>query len=56
MTDPQEQLAFDQTRLDKVRALQEQGVPLYPHSFERKHTIAEIRAKFADIKIGRAHV
>jgi lysyl-tRNA synthetase class 2 len=49
MTDPQEQLAFDQTRLDKVRALQEQGVPLYPHSFERKHTIAEIRAKYADI-------
>ncbi|OPY37010.1 MAG: Aspartate--tRNA ligase [Methanoregula sp. PtaU1.Bin051] len=49
MTDPQERLAFDQTRLDKVRALQEQGVPLYPHSFERKHTIAEIRAKYADI-------
>jgi len=48
MTDPQDQLAFDQTRLEKVKALQEQGVPLYPHSFERKHTIAEIRTKFAD--------
>jgi len=47
MTDPQDQLAFDQTRLDKVRALQEQGVPIYPHAFERRHTIQEIRTAFA---------
>jgi len=48
MTDPQDQLAFDQTRLDKVRALQEQGVALYPHSFERKHTVQDIRTTYAD--------
>ena len=48
MTDPDNQLAFEQTRLDKVKTLQEQGVLLYPHSFERRHTIAEIREKYAD--------
>jgi lysyl-tRNA synthetase class 2 len=48
MTAPEDQLAFDQTRLDKVKTLQEQGVPLYPHSFERKDTIAAIREKFAN--------
>ena len=49
MTDPLETLAFDQTRLDKVRALREKGVDLYPPTFERKDTIADIRTKFAAI-------
>jgi len=49
MTDPQDQLAFDPTRLEKVKALQQQGVPLYPASFTRTHTIQEIRTKFADV-------
>ncbi len=49
MTDLSETLAFDQTRLDKVRALREKGIDLYPATFERKDTIADIRTKFADI-------
>jgi len=48
MTDPRDQLAFDSTRLEKVKALQEQGVALYPHSFNRKQTIPEIREKYAN--------
>jgi lysyl-tRNA synthetase class 2 len=47
MTDPDKQLAFDQTRLDKVRALHKQGVTVYPHCFDRRQTIAEIRETFA---------
>ena len=49
MTEPSETLAFDPTRLDKVRALREKGVDLYPPTFERKDTIADIRTKFAAI-------
>ena len=49
MTDPSETLAFDQARLDKVRALREKGIELYPPTFERKNTIAEIRTKFSEI-------
>ncbi|MFA5236637.1 MAG: hypothetical protein WC362_02145, partial [Methanoregula sp.] len=49
VTDPSEILAFDQTRLDKVRALREKGVDLYPPTFERKNTITDIRTKFAEI-------
>ena len=49
MTDPAETLAFDQARLDKVRALREKGIELYPPTFERKNTIAEIRTKFSEI-------
>ena len=49
VTDLSETLAFDQTRLDKVRALREKGIDLYPATFERKDTIADIRTKFADI-------
>ncbi len=49
MTDLSETLAFDQTRLDKVRALRDRGVDLYPPTFDRKNTIAEIRERFADV-------
>jgi lysyl-tRNA synthetase, class II len=49
MTDPDEQIAFDQTRLDKVRALHEQGVVVYPHAFDRRDTVHEIKTRFADI-------
>ena len=48
MTDPEEQIAFDQTRLDKVRALHEQGVAVYPHSFDRRDTVQEIKTRFAN--------
>ncbi|WAC04920.1 MAG: lysine--tRNA ligase [Methanoregula sp.] len=47
MTDSEDQISFDQTRLDKVRALHEQGVAVYPHSFDRKDTVQEIKARFA---------
>ena len=47
MNNPDEQIAFDQTRLDKVRALHEQGVATYPHMFDRRDTVQEIRARFA---------
>ena len=47
MTDPNDQLAFDQTRLDKVRALHEQGVAVYPHTFDRRDTVQEIKTRFA---------
>jgi lysyl-tRNA synthetase class 2 len=49
MTNPTENLAFDQTRLDKVRALQDKGVSIYPHTFDRQHTVAEIKIRYADI-------
>ena len=45
MNNPDEQIAFDQTRLDKVRALHEQGMAPYPHMFDRRDTIQEIRAR-----------
>lgn len=47
MTDPEEKIAFDQTRLDKVRALHEQGVNVYPHEFDRRDTLQEIKTRFA---------
>ena len=47
MNNPDEQIAFDQTRLDKVRALHEQGVATYPHMFDRRDTVQEIRERFA---------
>jgi lysyl-tRNA synthetase class 2 len=47
MTDPEEKIAFDQTRLDKVRALHEQGVNVYPHEFDRRDTVQEIKTRFA---------
>ena len=49
VTDPADILAFDQTRLEKVRALREKGIDLYPPTFDRKNTIAEIRTTFAEI-------
>jgi len=48
MTDPEEKIAFDQTRLDKVRALHEQGVNVYPHEFDRRDTVQEIKTRFAN--------
>jgi lysyl-tRNA synthetase class 2 len=39
-------LQFDEQRLAKRETLLERGVPLYPPSFERTHTITEIRSEF----------
>ncbi|MDD1685282.1 MAG: lysine--tRNA ligase [Methanoregula sp.] len=49
MASPTENTAFDPTRLEKVRALEEKGITIFPTSFDRQHTIAEIRTKYADI-------
>jgi lysyl-tRNA synthetase class 2 len=49
MTSPQDNLAFDQTRLDKVRALKEKGITIFPSSFDRQHTVLEIKTRYADI-------
>jgi lysyl-tRNA synthetase class 2 len=49
MPEPPPPLAFDDTRLEKARALKEKGIAAYPHCFDRRQTIAEIREKFGHI-------
>jgi lysyl-tRNA synthetase class 2 len=49
MTSPTENTSFDQTRLDKIRALQDKGITIFPSSFDRQHTVQDIRTKYADI-------
>ena len=49
MTSPTENVSFDLSRLDKLRALQEKGIQVYPPTFERQYTIGQIREKFAEI-------
>ena len=49
MSSPTDNTTFDQTRLDKIRALQEKGHIIFPTSFDRQHTVAEIKTKYADI-------
>jgi len=49
MTTPTENIAFDQTRLDKVRALKDKGITIFPASFDRQHTVLDIRTRYADI-------
>ena len=47
MPEPTTPLAFDDTRLKKAKALREKGIAAYPHTFDRRQTIAEIRETFA---------
>jgi lysyl-tRNA synthetase, class II len=42
-------LSFDETRLDKIRAIRNSGKPLYPASYQRKNTIVEIKSRFETI-------
>ncbi len=49
MTSPTENTVFDQTRLDKIRALQDKGILIFPSSFDRQHTVLDIKTKYADI-------
>jgi lysyl-tRNA synthetase class 2 len=49
MTTPTENIAFDQTRLDKVQALKEKGITIFPASFDRQHTVLDIRTRYAEI-------
>jgi lysyl-tRNA synthetase class 2 len=49
MTSPTENTAFDQTRLDKIQALREKGLPMFPPTFDRKNTVQDIRTRYAEI-------
>ncbi len=49
MTSPAENVAFDSTRLDKIRALQERGIIIFPPAFDRQNTILDIRTRYKDI-------
>jgi lysyl-tRNA synthetase, class II len=49
MTSPTENTAFDTTRLEKIRVLQEKGITIFPSTFDRQHTVTEIKTKYADI-------
>jgi len=49
MTGPLENVPFDITRLDKITALREKGILIFPHSYDRRNTIAEIKTKYAEI-------
>jgi len=49
MTSPTENTAFDQTRLDKIQALREKGLGMFPPTFDRQNTVLEIKTKYADI-------
>ena len=42
-------LSFDDTRLDKIKAIRNSGKPLYPASYLRKDTIPEIKMRFESI-------
>ena len=49
MTKTPETIAFDPTRLDKIRALKDKGITIFPSSFDRQHTVLDIRTRYADI-------
>jgi lysyl-tRNA synthetase, class II len=49
MTSPTENTAFDQTRLDKIQALREKGLGMFPPTFDRQNTILEIKTRYAEI-------
>ena len=49
MTSPTENTAFDQTRLDKIHALREKGISIFPPTFDRQVTVQEIKTKYAEI-------
>jgi lysyl-tRNA synthetase class 2 len=49
MTSPTDNTVFDPTRLDKIRALQDKGITIFPSSFDRQHTVLDIKTKYADI-------
>ena len=49
MTSPTENTSFEQTRLDKIRALQDKGISIFPSSFDRQHTVLDIKTTHAGI-------
>lgn len=44
-----DRLSFDPLRIEKISAMREQGIPVYPPDYDRKETIDEIRSRFRDI-------
>ena len=49
MTSPAENVAFESTRLDKIRALQDRGITIFPPAFDRQDTVLDIRTRYKDI-------
>ncbi|MFA4877999.1 MAG: lysine--tRNA ligase [Methanoregula sp.] len=49
MTSPTENTLFEQTRIDKIQALKEKGLSMFPPTFDRRHTVLEIKNTYADI-------
>ncbi len=49
MTSPPENVAFESTRLDKIRALQDRGITIFPPTFDRQDTVLDIRTRYKDI-------
>ncbi len=49
MTSPPENVAFESTRLDKIRALQDKGITIFPPTFDRQDTVLEIKTRYKDI-------
>lgn len=47
--DTDEKTGFDDARLEKVKMLKGAGITIFPHSFERKDPIPEIRKRFSEI-------
>jgi lysyl-tRNA synthetase class 2 len=46
---PAPNFAFDEKRIEKLKTLREQGIPVYPYRFERSATVAEIKERFREI-------
>jgi lysyl-tRNA synthetase class 2 len=49
MDSQEEDLDFDQQRIEKLEELRQKGYSLYPPKFDRKNTIADIRIVHADV-------
>jgi lysyl-tRNA synthetase, class II len=46
---PNDRLSFDPLRIEKISAMRDQGIALYPPNYDRKETIEGIRSRFRDI-------
>lgn len=49
MTSPTENTLFDQTRIDKIHALREKGLSMFPPTFDRRNTVLEIKTTYIEI-------
>jgi lysyl-tRNA synthetase class 2 len=46
MSQTPDPLSFDEMRIGKIKAIKQAGAPLYPASYERKDTVADIKKRF----------